>query len=607
MGKVSGGSRMGKKRAKKQLYSIKLDEFYQNSIFDVNDEEIEYINKGTEAMDSFDWEENYEKAVVKKVEAKEHCSIWKSNEDILEKALSKDSEKFIDLEMQSFDAEGYEEAFTYPTKACKSKTLFDDKDAFESRIGEVKVIQRLEQEQKLPVIRAKAYLRENEIKDEEAHIKDRSLRIAMDFAKREYAILVGEECFLYNGAFFAQAKEKELQNRIFTQYRREISQGNSLPILSNAAKLIPFCVARRYEEFPINSHLIVFSNGTLEADTGRFRNNSPNDVASSALGIRHNPNRLQMPNTQKFLETIADGNSDLYELMLQVIGYILSSDIKAKSFFYLEGVGDAGKSCFCDLLASFFPIVGENKVSRIALQDLDGKFALGNLVNAKLNISEDLPDKPLSVTAVSKIKMLSDGNRQEAEAKYVQKFTFRPTCKFLFASNHPLRLKEYDQAFVNRVVYIPFLNAIPKYKQDRNILEKMQGELPALFNHAFAAYKRLVGNGYVWSGAEKIKPRIEVVGTGISYCKEKIIRDFVVQCCIINPDAITASADLQDAYNEYCFKHNSSPVLGDRFSRELMSVLPESVTRTKIGNKRRGFKGIQLLKQYQAGEFIDFD
>lgn len=243
-----------------------------------------------------------------------------------------------------------------------------------------------------------------------------------------------------------------------------------------------------------------------------------------------------------------------------------------------------GKVVFCDLVASFFPVNGANKVSRIALQDLDGKFALGNLVNAKLNISEDLPDKPLSVTTVSKIKMLSDGNRQEAEAKYVQKFSFRPTCKFLFASNHPLRLKEYDKAFINRVVYIPFLNAIPKHKQDKNILEKMQSELPALFNHAFEAYMRLVTNGYSWAGAEKFKPRIEIANTGIVINKLGELRKFVEECCSFQEGYITATSELREAYFEFCQQHNYSPILGDRFSRELMEVLPGSVTRVKIGN-----------------------
>lgn len=454
--------------------------------------------------------------------------------------------------------------------------------------------------QSIPVIKARAF----PLKDvEEEVIKDRSLRMAMDFSNREKLIMVGEEIYFYNGIFFVQLKERELQNMIFKRYYKELSKGNSLSILSNAARLAIFCIKKQYEEFPVNSNIIVFENGTLEIDTKRFRPNSYKDLANSALGINYNSNRWDMVWTKRFLETIADGDDDLYELMLQVIGYILSNDTKAKSFFYLEGVGDAGKSRFCDLVASFFPVNGANKVSRIALQDLDGKFALGNLVNAKLNISEDLPDKPLSVTTVSKIKMLSDGNRQEAEAKYVQKFSFRPTCKFLFASNHPLRLKEYDKAFINRVVYIPFLNAIPKHKQDKNILEKMQRELPALFNHAFEAYMRLVTNGYSWAGAEKFKPRIEIANTGIVINKLGELRKFVEECCSFQEGYITATSELREAYFEFCQQHNYSPILGDRFSRELMEVLPGSVTRVKIGNQKRGFKGIRILKFYSEFKF----
>lgn len=93
---------------------------------------------------------------------------------------------------------------------------------------------------------------------------------------------------------------------------------------------------------------------------------------------------------------------------------------------------------------------------------------MANLVNTKLNISEDLPDKPLSQVTVSRIKMISDANCLEAEAKFIQSFSFKPQCKLLFAYNHPLKIKDRDDAFVNRVIYIPFKNLIPKGKQDKH-------------------------------------------------------------------------------------------------------------------------------------------
>lgn len=443
--------------------------------------------------------------------------------------------------------------------------------------------------------------------DDEEEIKDRALRIAEDFAKQEKVILVGNVPCIYNGKFYTFLRDDDAQRKIFAHYRMEIGQSSATSVLRNAVSLLKLCPQKIYEEFPSNSDIIVFENGTLEIATGHFRKNSPADLASSALGICYYPDQKKMPSTKYFLETIADGDDELYELMLQVIGYILSNDVRAKSFFYLEGVGDAGKSRFCDLIASFFPISGTNKVARIALQDLGGRFALGNLVNAKLNISEDLPDSPLSPTTVSRIKMISDSNRLEAEAKYIQPFSFRPLCKLLFASNHPLRLKEYDAAFVNRVVYIPFLHPIPKDKQDKHILEKMQGELPALFNHAFKAYRRLVANGYTWSGADRFKPQIAVINSGISIDKEQILKQFVNDCCELDNESITSTTDLQAAYNQFCREHTYLPIQGDRFSRELPTALPDTVTRVKIGNQRRGFNGIRLKVPAKPFEIDDSD
>lgn len=428
-------------------------------------------------------------------------------------------------------------------------------------------------------------------------IKDRALQIAEDFADRTNIILVDGVLYRYNGVFYSLFPDNDIQKMLLEKYRTEMGKSNTTSMLRNTTSLLRFCVKRECSEFPENQHIIVFENGTLEVKSGFFRQNSPADLVNSALGISYDPDCKKMPYTKRFLKTIADGDDDLYERLLQVIGYILSNDIRAKSFFYLEGVGDAGKSRFCDLIASFFPVSGSNKVARIALQDLGGKFALSNLVNAKLNISEDLPDAPLSPQTVSRIKMISDGDRLEAEAKYTQAFTFRPLCKLLFASNHPLRLKEYDAAFVNRVVYIPFTHPIPKEEQDPYILEKMRKELPALFNRAFAAYKRLVANQYVWAGSDYFKPEIATTNSSISVDKEYVLRQFIESCCILDDNSTTATSELQATYNLFCSKNSYSPVQGDRFSRELFAVLPDNILRVKIGNQRRGFKGIRLKSE----------
>lgn len=132
----------------------------------------------------------------------------------------------------------------------------------------------------------------------------------------------------------------------------------------------------------------------------------------------------------------------------------------------------------------------------------------------------------------------------------------------------------------------------------------MKDEQSALFNHAFKAYKRLVANGYAWAGADRFKPEICVVNSGISFDKERILRDFVDDCCVLEDGATTSTADIQYAYMRFCKKYGYQPVMGDRFSRELSVVLPDSVSRIKFGNQKRGFKGIRLKTVSETNTFI---
>lgn len=421
-----------------------------------------------------------------------------------------------------------------------------------------------------------------------------ALEIALDFAQKHHLVLSDKMLWAYNGQYYVPLTESDAQRFIFSEYRDDVSRGNTMSLIKNIVSLLKVTVIDTVEVFPANEHIIVFRNGTLEVANDHFRENSPRDLASSALSIDYDPSQKEMPVTNKFLNTITNGDSVLYKRLLQVIGYILSNDLRAKSFFYLEGVGNAGKSRFCDLIASFFSVNGANKVARIALQDLGNKFSMANLVNAKVNISEDLPDKPLSQVTVSRIKMISDGNCLEAEAKFIQSFSFRPQCKLLFASNHPLKIKDRDDAFVNRVIYIPFRNPIPKGKQDKHILEKMQKELPALFNYAYSAYKQLVESGYSWAGINIFKPEIVITNLSSTEEKEYAMKLFVELHCEESQDSTVAISEIQSKYNEFCNEHQYVPIIGDRFSREIYKYLPGNPERVKIGNQKRGFKGISL-------------
>jgi len=467
----------------------------------------------------------------------------------------------------------------------------DDNDVNVSSMPEILTISK---SQHSPETENAAKRISNLINEETTDKVDLAFALAEDFVKSENLAVVGDALFRFNGIFYELFPVTEIQRMFFKNYKNVISKPGTVTTIKNATTILKLSTNRKFDEFPINKDIIVFNNGTLEVATMRFRPNSPEDIINTALGINYDPNVSEMPYIKQFITTIANFDRELYKRILQVLGYILSNDLYAKSFFYLQGLGDTGKSLFCALLTLFFPESGYNKVARIPLQNFGDKFALANLVNAKLNISEDLPNSPLTPTTVSRIKMISDSNRIEVEPKYVQPFSIKPQCKLLFASNHPLRLKEFDEAFENRVIYLPFVNVIPKEKQDKQLLQKMKPELPALFNHALKAYKMLVENNYIWAGTDIYDPAIEIVKSGINSDKTKIIELFLKDLCEFEKNTTTATEELRCAYDRYCRKNKYIPIAGDRFSRELANILPDTVQRIKIGNQKRGYRGIKL-------------
>lgn len=79
-------------------------------------------------------------------------------------------------------------------------------------------------------------------------------------------------------------------------------------------------------------------------------------------------------------------------------------------------------------------------VSTIELQELGGRFSSGNLVDTRLNIGGDLPNKVLSADVIKTVKGLTGNDIMTAERKFQQPFSYKPTTKLLFATNHKITI-----------------------------------------------------------------------------------------------------------------------------------------------------------------------
>lgn len=247
-------------------------------------------------------------------------------------------------------------------------------------------------------------------------------------------------------------------------------------------------------EMPKNEKLYCpFENGILFVKKGRFEDHDPEFVTFTCLNAKYNedvesPEEADCPVFDKFMKEISGGRKDIEERLWMALGYLLVEPARGKFFFIMGYARDSGKSIWGNFVQKLFP---EEAISNLSLRELGGKFETESLLDARINISLDLPRERLDVSAVSKLKRITGGDGVEIQRKNQRSKKLHRRIKFLFASNFPLEIEGEDEAFFKRVVYLPFTHSIPDDEQDPNLEKKIWKERNEIVTKATFYARRL--------------------------------------------------------------------------------------------------------------------
>lgn len=250
------------------------------------------------------------------------------------------------------------------------------------------------------------------------------------------------------------------------------------------------------EATELSKTMIAFKNGIYIGRDGRFIKTSAMypilfNVDAHYLG----EGDIDTPVMDSIINYASGNNREVLKLFYQSIGYIFSQGIEAKKFFVFATAPDSGKSIIGNFLGK---VLKDNNVANISLNDLGARFSLGNIGELALNINMDLPASEIDKKSVQAIKLLTGDPRIQCEEKYVQAKPVIHHCKFLFASNHPIKLKAQDEAFYKRMIVIPFLKSVNEKNKDYDLESKLWDERDAILTKAANAYGELCANNFVF-------------------------------------------------------------------------------------------------------------
>jgi len=279
------------------------------------------------------------------------------------------------------------------------------------------------------------------------------------------------------------------------------------------------------DELNLYRDYINLQNCMFNTRTYKRRKHSPKFYSTIQLPISYDK-EAECPQFKKFLDEIFLGDKELIDVMQEIIGYCLTTDMQAQTFFIFWGTGANGKSLLCNIIKK---LVGEKNYSAIPISDLSKSFSRADLKGKLLNISaenEQTDNKPFNSQY---IKSISGGDEIKAEFKGKDVFTFNPVCKLIFAVNTLPNFNDKTVGFLRRLKVIPFKArfSVEDGTADVFLEDKLTNELDGIFKWALQGLKRLRENNYRFSEsnamAEMLKEYQEILNPYVLYWEDNII------------------------------------------------------------------------------------
>ena len=250
-----------------------------------------------------------------------------------------------------------------------------------------------------------------------------------------------------------------------------------------------------------------FINGTLELETGVFRDHNPNDYCSFQAKYPYNPD-ASCPAWTQFIDDVTGSDAKSAELLQFIPGYVLFSDCPHEKIFVLTGSGGNGKSRYLEILRQLFAPA----VSHLKPRALLDKFQLIKLRESFINLAGEIRSDLRDVE--ESMKSISSGEPQSACFKGEQFVDFIPRTKLVYACNGQLSSGDTSDGLARRLILVDFKmkfvdipdpNDPYQRRKDIHILDKLSEELNSggIFNWVYEGYKLLKTVGYFTETAEQ--------------------------------------------------------------------------------------------------------
>lgn len=338
---------------------------------------------------------------------------------------------------------------------------------------------------------------------------------------------------------------------------------------------------------------INFNNGVLDLATRKLTPHSPEFGFLYVLPYDYIPG-AKCPEFDAMMKRITCNDPELEQVLLEsVADAICDRTYDLQMATILVGEGSNGKSFFLDVVRS---LVGEKNVGAMSIKDMDSSIKRHMLKGKLINLSDEMPSMKNSDTDTFK-KMM--GGDLIIEKKYQDPITMRCTTKLMFATNELPHTNDNSHGMFRRLLLIPFDARFDKGNKDKKLKQRIQAELPGIFNRVLDAFDVLQERGAFLEAKRSVelfnryRDTNDIVKT---YISENLVWDDTW-----DENNFITFKEIMLAIKDYAGLLNERNITGKKVSAALLRVFPKikerearkwNLDRTKY---EQGYHGVRFI------------
>ena len=346
-------------------------------------------------------------------------------------------------------------------------------------------------------------------------------------------------------------------------------------------------------ELDNDPNLLGVQIGVIDLRTGQLLAPRREQYITKQCPVVFDPD-ADCPQWQRFIDRITGGDKDLARYLQCVAGYFLTGSTREQCLFILHGPGANGKSVFLRVIQKLMGTYARSTppATLMVRRNPDSPSPdLARLHGVRLALAFEPREGAMLAEEI--VKQITGQDKITCRKLYGDIFEYVPQFKVVLTTNHLPTIRGNDHAIWRRIRLIPFTVIIPPEEQDRDLIEKLMGELPGILNWAVEGLRAYQDEG--------LKPPTCVVAATQEYRSDMdIIGDWIDECCIVDPDARVPMRDAYASYRDWCKASGHYPFAKKRFGQRLRDRgIGEART-----SRERFYVGLALKRQ-EPGDVLE--